>query len=468
MLTFAVSASAADRRPLPKVPIAQRWTIPLTSGVVSAPASDGARVYVALQSGSVAAYDLSDGHSRWVKEMAPAVPLAVNGETLFVAAGEAIQALRGSDGALVWTVPRVKIAAPLGVDDSWLIAVTDTEVLGIHAKDGQIAWRHPAGGVRLMPAIDGDHVYLGAQDGRVLALTLADGSQSWEKYLEGGVTAIAASRGRVYAGAGDKQFYCLHAKNGSIEWPYRIGALTTGRIGVDDEHVYFASLDNVIRALDRATGNRRWQTPLRERPIGGVSVHGRLVFVPTTGAQIRMLLDENGRSSGNLVLPAEAISDVPPDIRETPDAVSVVAVTGGLEKNWQMTFFATTQEDAPLSFSQMDSVPGLPYLTDPQLELPGVVLGAWLLADPPLRDLSLVGWPVVLRDPPLEPLTALPGLQLRPLSPALPIRHEGWPRAAARRPRFVRVSAPRTTAAACHAPRRSRRTLRPSRRPPLR
>jgi outer membrane protein assembly factor BamB len=423
LLTFAASAGAADKRPPPRVPIALRWTVSLVAGVVSAPANDGTRAYLALRSGYVAAYDLSDGHGLWVKEMAVTVPLAATDQTVFVAGAEAIQALRGSDGATLWTVPRVKIAAPLRLEGNWLLAVTDTEVLAIQTKDGQIVWRHAAGGVRLAPAIDGDDVYLGAQDGRVVALKLADGSQRWEKYLEGGVTAIAAYRGRVYAGAGDKQFYCLHARNGSLDWgPFRIGALATGRIGVDDEHVYFASLDNVIRGLDRATGNQRWQTPLRERPTGGASVHGRVVFVPTTGAQIAMLLDANGRSSGNLVLPSEAISEVPPDIRETSDGVSVIAVSGGLENNWQMTFFATTHETAPLSFSQMDSVPGLPYLTDPQLDVVGVVLRDWLLADPPLRAVSTLGWPLLLSDPPLEPLTALPGLQLRPLSPVLPVR----------------------------------------------
>jgi len=424
LLTCVASVAAADKLPLPKVPIEPRWTASLTSKVASAPASDGRRAYLALLSGSVVAHDLADGRAIWTKPLTATVPLAVGGETLFVAAGEALQALRGADGALVWTVPRVKIAAPLAVGGKWIVAVTDAEVLAIRADDGQIVWRHAAGGVRLMPAIDGDDVYLGAQDGRVLALKLADGSQSWEKYLEGGVTAIEAYRGRVYAAAGNKMFYCLHARNGSIEWPYRIGALTTGRIAVDDERVYFASLDNVVRALDRSNGNQRWQTPLRERPIGGVSIHGRVVFVPTTGAQITMLLDVNGHSSGKLPLPAEAVSDVPPDIRETADAVAVVAVTGGLENNWQMTFFATTQEAPPLSFSKMDFVPGLFYLTDPQLELIGVVLGPWLLADPPLQDLLVMGWPVILSDPPLVPLTALPGLQLRPLSPSLPIRRE--------------------------------------------
>ena len=50
----------------------------------------------------------------------------------------------------------------------------------------------------------------------------------------------------------------------------------------------------------------------------------------------------------------------------------------------------------------------------------------WLiLGDPVLNPAQRLEWPVVLRDPPLEPLTTIPGAQLRPLSPVLPVRRGG-------------------------------------------
>jgi outer membrane protein assembly factor BamB len=416
---------AADRLQPPKLPIAQRWSVTLVNGVGSAPVSDSKRVYLALRSGYLAAYDLTDGHNVWLKQIAATVPLAVNEDTLFVAAGEAIQALHGADGTSAWTVPRVKAAAPLLAEGAWVIAVTDAEVLALRSRDGEVVWRHPAGGVRLMPAIDGDYLYVGADDGRVLALKLADGAFAWERYLQGGVTAIAARNGRVYAGAGDKVFYCLDGRKGSIEWPWRVGAIVTGRIAVDDERVYFTALNNVVWGLDRSNGNQRWQTPLRQRPLGGAFAAGHVIFVPATGTQLLMLFDRDGRQSGALALPADSIAQVPPDVREAADGLHVAIVTGGLSNEWQLTFFGPAGEVPLVPFGEMAELPGMPYLTDPRLEPIGRVLQTWLLDDPFLRDFSTLAWPVILTDPPLEPLTVLPGLQLRPLSPVLPVRRGG-------------------------------------------
>lgn len=417
---------AADRVAPPRLPIAQRWSTPLGTAPTAAPVIDGSRVYISLRSGHVAAYDLAGGREIWRKERTASVPLAANDGLVFVAAGEAIEALRGSDGAIAWNVPRVKAVAPLRAEAGLVFAVTETEVLAIRAGDGQIAWRHAAGGVVLAPAVDGDRVYVGANDGRVLALKVADGSQVWERerYLPGGVTAIGAHGGRVYAGAGDKILYCLDGRKGSIEWPWRTGAIVTGRIAVDDDRVYFAALNNVVWGLDRSTGNQRWQTPLRQRPLAGVFASGHVLFVPATGTELQMLFDRNGGPSGALQLTGEAIPEVGPDVREMQDGLHVVTVTGGLSNEWQLTAFGPAFEQPTVPFPQT-ALPGLPYLTDPELQPIGRVLQTLILTDPFLRDVSTISWPVMLSDPPLEPLGVLPGLQLRPLSPVLPVRRGG-------------------------------------------
>jgi hypothetical protein len=413
-----------DEGDRPKLPLAQRWSIDAGGPVASGPVSDGQRAYLAMRSGHVVARDLADGREIWRIDRNAAVPLAFAADTLFIAAGDAIAALRGSDGGTIWTVPGAKPSAPLVADGDSLFAVTATEVLAIRASDGTVAWRHAAGGVTLAPAIDDARVYLGAADGRVLALARATGAVAWEKFLPMGITAIAAHGGRVYAGAGDKQFYCVDGDDGSVAWSWRVGSLTVGPIAADQDRVYFAARDNVVRGLDRGNGNQRWQRPLRERPEGTIAA-GRLVFVPSSGNQLSMLLDRNGWPSGNLALPGESIAAAPPHVRETAAGLEILVVTGGLTNEWQLTLFATAAPVPLLPFSQLPALPGVAYLTDPQLEPIGRVLGPWLFADPVLLPLRAMRWPIVLTDPPLQPLTALPGLQMRPLSPVLPVRRGG-------------------------------------------
>lgn len=418
-------AAARDKPPPPGIPLAPFWSVELGGAAGAPPVSDGDRVFVALKSAHLTARAVTDGHEVWRIAKDVSVPMAAGGGLVFVSAGEAVEAVRGLDGAQAWIVPRVKAVAPLVAREGWVIAVTETEIVAIRARDGHVAWRHPAGGVRLAPDLDNDHVYAGADDGRVLALTLASGAVAWETYLPGGVSAIAARDGRVYAGAGDKQFHCLDGRSGSTRWLRRIGSIPTGRIAVYEERVYFAALDNVVYALDRSSGNQRWTSAINRRPFAGVAVAGHVVFVPAVAPYLEMLYDRDGNPSGRIGLPAEIARDVPPDVRETPSGINVFALTGGLANEWQLTYIAPVDESSIVPLSEWDDMPGVPFLTDPVLEPIGRVLGVLLLTEPPLRPVSAMDWPVVLQDPPLEPLTTLPGLQLRPLSPLLPTRRAG-------------------------------------------
>jgi outer membrane protein assembly factor BamB len=419
---LATRSTAADKPPPPRLPLAPFWTTDLDGAPSAPPVSDGDRVFVALKSAQITARAAGDGHELWRIPKDVTTPMAADGGLLFLSAGEAIEAVRGADGKHAWIVPRVKTVAPLVARSGWLIAVSETEIISIHAKDGQVAWRHAAGGVRLAPDIDGDRLYAGANDGRVVALTLSTGAVAWETFLPLGVSAIAARAGRVYAGAGDKVFYCLDGRSGVTRWSRPVGSVIKGRIAVDEDRVYFAAFNNVVYGLDRANGNQRWTGPVAHRPFAGVVAAGHVVFVPAVSPELIVLYDFDGRGSGVIGLPGEIVQDIPPDIRETADGLDVFAVTGGLANDWKLTHLAAADDAAIVALSAWPVLPGAPFLTDPQLALIGRTLGDLILGDPPLRSPSEMGWPVALQDPPLEPLTKLPGLQLRALSPVLPIR----------------------------------------------
>lgn len=416
--------AAGERPPPPKLPLAQWWSVTLDGPVSAGPAAGGSRVFLALESSSLIARDAADGHELWRQNKSVSAPMVVSDDLLFVAAGGVVEAMHAATGRSAWVLPRVTTVAPLLVDSGVLFAVTDTEVIAVRATSGEVIWRHPAGGVRLAPAVDRNRLYLGANDGRVLALDARDGTVAWERFFSGGVTAIAAYRGRVYVGAGDKQLHCLKdAKKPSPEWEMRLGALAVGHVAVDDERVYVAALDNVVRALDRESGNQQWHTPLRQRPSSGVSVSGHVVFVPApTASQLLLLYDRNGHPSGNLDLPGEALPGRPPAIVDSPDGAILYTITGGLTNEWHLSKYAPAGETALVPLASLRAMPGVPYLTDPTLAPMGTVLQLLVLGDPLLQPFSDVGWPIVLRDPPLVPLTVLPGLQLRPLSPVLPVR----------------------------------------------
>jgi outer membrane protein assembly factor BamB len=417
--------AAADKPPPPGLPIAEFWSVDLKVEAAESPVSDDARVFIALKSAHLTARSATDGHELWRITKEVSAPMAAAEGFVFVSAGDAIEALRGSDGGSAWIVPRVKTVAPLVARDGWLIAITESEILAIRAKDGTVVWRHATEGVKLPPEIDGDRLVTGADDGRVLAMTLATGAIEWDEYVPGGVTALAAKAGRVYAGAGDQRLYCLDGRSGKRAWSFPVRANPTGRIAVDDKRVYVAALNNVIFGLDRSNGNQQWTTSVRRRPSAGVLLAGHVIFVPVVAPQLSMLYDENGRPSGTIALPGEITRGMVPDIRETAAGVKVFAITGGLSNEWRLTFLAPAGESTIVPPDKLTELPGVPFLTDPALQPIGRVLGGLALTDPPLAPLSTISWPVVLQDPLLVPLTSFPGLQMRPLSPVLPTRRGG-------------------------------------------
>jgi outer membrane protein assembly factor BamB len=426
IVSLAVSAGAADRPPPPKLPLAQWWSIDLGAPASAGPVADASRVYVALKTAELAAFDAADGHERWRIKKDISTPMVVAGELLYVASGDAIEAIRGDTHATAWVRSPLKTGVPLVTHAGFVFVITESDLVALRLESGEIAWQFPGGGVKLPPAFDGDRVYVGADDGRLVALNVNDGTQLWERFLPGGITALAAYKGRVYVGGGDKVLHCLDGqKKGAEKWPKKLDGQAVGHIAVDDERVYVASRDNVVSALDRQNGNQRWQEGLRQRPTGGTYVSGHIVFVPVTGTDLVMFYDAAGAQGTSLNLPGEAPPGLVPDVHDSADGPIVYAVSGSLTNEWSLTKFAPAADTVLLAFSSLMPLPGVPYLTDPQLMSLGAVLRTLVYGDPPLIPAWQLGWPIMLTDPPLVPLTILPGAQLRLLSPVLPARRGG-------------------------------------------
>ena len=69
---------------------------------------------------------------------------------------------------------------------------------------------------------------------------------------------------------------------------------------VDDQRVYFVSLDNILRGLDRNTGNQRWKRVLPLRPTRGPVVAGDLLLVSGISPNVQVYLMKDGTAAGEL------------------------------------------------------------------------------------------------------------------------------------------------------------------------
>ena len=131
-------------------------------------------------------------------------------------------------------------------------------------------------------------------------MNLQNGDVIWTTHLGGIGHDILAGDDRIFMGSQDRFFYCLNAKSGETEWRWATGADAIGLPVVDERTVYFVSLDNLLRGLNRSSGVQRWKSPLTVRPVSGPLKYRETLVVAGTTPVVQAYNTRDGKSLGQL------------------------------------------------------------------------------------------------------------------------------------------------------------------------
>lgn len=295
----------------------------------------GERVFLSSLPGLVSAHDIKDGRELWREPVNPDQPIVVDGERVFIAASEAVQALQVADRAVAWRAPTGTLTAPLVVKDGWVIATSATRMLALRESDGTVVWQRETTPQRDRGTIDGNTLFVPLASGRLQAVDLTKGVTRWERRFGGSPAEPLVVGDRLYVGATDKYFYCVKTSTGEVDWKIRVGAEIRGRASTDGKRVFFAGLDNLVRAVSRGSGAQRWQHGLPFRPFAGLAVSGASVFIAGPTTDIRVLHVATGTEAAKIPFPEPLV--IAPAIGTAPGGDVVVAgVTGGLNESWKL------------------------------------------------------------------------------------------------------------------------------------
>lgn len=312
------------------LPVDVAWTTTLDSGPRHGPAYDGTRAYLVLRNDSVVAVDLPTGEQLWTVEQQVDHPLAAGDGVVVAASGSRLMGWRGSDGSTLWSAAfESRIVAPPLWNTGWLVAATAAgEIVVLRGFDGKELWRRALDSeATVRPAIAGGRLFVPLVDGRIVVLALPTGSLIWERELPGrpqGILPLDA----VFVGSTDNFLYRLALDDGAIDWFWRTGGDIVGTPTVDMERVYFNARDNVLRALDRRNGARRWRRSLPGRPTDGPIRVGSVVVVAGIAPTVELFDTDTGLPRGRYLVSSElaAMPHVVPEAR--PPAPHLVLVTG--------------------------------------------------------------------------------------------------------------------------------------------
>ena len=238
-------------------PLKEKWTTNLESPPSFPAAFDETQAYVANRDHQLMALSLQTGKLVWSVECPMTSPPAAGDASVFSGRDGTVEARDQLDGKLRWQATVEGRIDSLYWDTGWLIASTDKgAVLAIRAADGEVLWRRDLGaGLQAAPAPAADRLYLAVKNGALMALELKTGQPVWTVQLDQPASGILALADRLYVGSLDKKFYCLSASKGHVEWIWPTGGSVIGVPAIDTKRVYFVSLDNVLRALDRNNGS---------------------------------------------------------------------------------------------------------------------------------------------------------------------------------------------------------------------
>lgn len=329
-----------------------RWVTAFETPAATAPGFDADGAYVPLKGGELVAVNLNRGTIRWRLESETAFTPATGDGLVFTVSGHTIEARDRDTGATRWqTALPGGPAAPLYYDTGWLIASTTAgDLAAFRASDGTLVWRRQFGSPIVGPPGPAlDRLFLPLADNRLVAVLLVNGDTVWERTLSAPIRAMLTLDEQLIVGTASKDVMSIDVSRGQLRWSRRLGGDMAGTPTADDKRIYYASRDNMLSAVDRRSGNLRWNAPLSSRPAGGPLRIPIGVVMPLVSSQILGFDPATGKTT--VTASAAGEIGVQPYVRRETRQTEPVLIT--VSRDGQLQGFGRRFEPVPQMFADL-------------------------------------------------------------------------------------------------------------------
>ena len=315
--------------PAPLLPAEEAWNVALPAPASAQGALDGLRVYIPLESGQLIALDRETGANRWSVEFSSSWPPIVSNGVVYAAGAGQFQAVGAERGDLLWrtSLDAELTTGPVLQGDSIVVHTKPGQLIALRTSDGSEKWRTtiegPAGSPTLAADAAGVVVVSGA---RLSRFSTDDGEHEWTRELAVVLGRPLIAGDRAFVGSTDNYLYAIDVATGRLAWRYAAGGDVVGA-AADDRFVYFASLDNLLRALRRGSGNQAWKRTLSTRTLAPPSAFGGIVLVTGNSPTLSTFSAATGQPISSVSIPADLQGLPLVDATLEPFKVAAIAVT---------------------------------------------------------------------------------------------------------------------------------------------
>lgn len=226
------------------------WSVDTQRDLDSSPCVVDGRLYIAGENGYARCMDPQTGKEHW------------NALLGGIGAGS----LGGSNGSET---------SPAIADGEYYAATYDGDLVSLRTKDGSERWRARTNAdTDASPVVSGEFVYAAAEaeSSHLYCFAREDGREVW-RYRDNprGYWSTPAVLGdRVWVGGDDGNLHCVDAKTGKSIWKFRTKSAIWCSPAVVEDKVIVGSIDTYLYVLDAKTG----------KEISSLRTDGRILSSP--------------------------------------------------------------------------------------------------------------------------------------------------------------------------------------------
>ncbi len=247
------------------------WTTPSSGNVYSNPTYHNGTVYFGAiwGNGTFYAVDASDGSYVWtqiVGEVYTAGPVVAEDMVFVTLAHRGTIALNANNGSVIWNESGPGYMHSTPAYENGTLFCGGFYMQALNVTDGSIIWKSPIAGSHSGIVIAEDKV-CGHDEDYVTCLNKKNGTLLWQSKINtkiswNAIESTPAVYGdRLYVGSQDGRAFAFNLQNGSEMWnvslgEWRNGSIISSPIVAPNDVVYFAN--DYIWALNATTGETIW------------------------------------------------------------------------------------------------------------------------------------------------------------------------------------------------------------------
>jgi eukaryotic-like serine/threonine-protein kinase len=164
-------------------------------------------------------------------------------------------------------------------------------------ENGKASWTFATGeAIKARPAVVGDAVYVASDTGFLYKLDTLTGSEYWRAKIDTGSperiptnqpdtrwdrygSSIVASANHLYVASRDKNLYALDIASGKERWRVPADDMMTATPALYRNLILFADFKGTVQAVDARNGNPRWSYDARLPVAGDLAIDGDRVIL---------------------------------------------------------------------------------------------------------------------------------------------------------------------------------------------